>query len=87
MTAKDLKKLSRKELIELLLRQSRDLQDVKKQLEDTEAKLAKRDMQIKEAGSIAEAAMSLSGVFEAAQKAADEYLYQIKHADPETLKG
>jgi chromosome segregation and condensation protein ScpB len=86
MTAKDLKKLSRRELIELLLKQTRELEQVKKQLAEKEEKLSDRDMHIRNAGSIAEAAIGLSGVFEAAQRAADEYLSQIKSIDPKELQ-
>lgn len=38
----------------------------------------KREIQLAEAGSIAEAALRLNGIFEAAQKAADQYLYNIE---------
>ena len=86
MTAKDLKKLSRRELIELLLKQTRELEQVKKQLAEKEEKLSDRDMHSRNAGSIAEAAIGLSGVFEAAQRAADEYLNQIKNIDPKELQ-
>ena len=85
MTAKDLKKLSRKELIELLIRQTKEMDQLKADLADKVKKLEDRDMRIQKAGSIAEAAMNLSGIFEAAQQAADEYLSQIKSKDPNDL--
>lgn len=37
-----------------------------------------RIIELEEAGSIAEAALKLNGVFEAAQKAADQYIYNLK---------
>lgn len=37
-----------------------------------------RRIELEHAGSIAEAALKLNGVFEAAQKAADQYLYNIQ---------
>lgn len=37
-----------------------------------------RRIELEEAGSIAAAALKLNGVFEAAQKAADQYLYNLK---------
>jgi hypothetical protein len=40
-------------------------------------KLGERRTKIENAGSIAEAAISLSGVFEAAQDAADRYLQDV----------
>ena len=40
--------------------------------------LAQKELAIQEAGSIAEAAMRLSSVFEAAQEAADIYLLNVR---------
>lgn len=37
-----------------------------------------RNIELEEAGSIAEAALKLNRVFEAAQKAADQYIYNLK---------
>ena len=78
MEDKTLRQLNRQELIELLLEQKTrndaleaELEEVKKQLED-------RDILISESGSIAEAALKLSGIFEDAQKAADMYLSNIR---------
>lgn len=39
---------------------------------------ADRKIELEEAGNIAEAALKLNKVFEAAQKAADQYLYNLK---------
>lgn len=39
---------------------------------------ANRQIELEEAGSIAEASLKLNKVFEAAQKAADQYLYNLK---------
>ena len=84
MEKKDLRRLSRVELIELLLAESREIEELNTELEQTKMQLAKakaklkdREIRIQNAGSIAEAALSLSGVFEAAQRAADDYLAQI----------
>lgn len=79
MTEKDLKKLNRKQLLELLLEQTRRADMLEKQLKSTEARLNDRVILESEAGSIAEAALKLNGVFEAAQAAADQYLESIKH--------
>ncbi len=44
-----------------------------------------RKIQIEEAGSIAEAALRLNGIFEAAQKAADQYLYNLQRMSDERV--
>lgn len=46
-----------------------------------------RRIELEEAGSIAEAALKLSGIFEAAQDAADRYLENIKLQAAESLRG
>ena len=75
---KELKRLSRQELLELLLAQTEELQRCREENEELKEKLEDRELKLSNAGSIAEAALSLSGIFEAAQKAADEYLYNIR---------
>lgn len=51
---------------------------IKKLREDMEAWKNSRRIQLAEAGSIAEAALRLNGIFETAQKAADQYLYNLR---------
>lgn len=78
MKEKDLRKLKRIELYEIMLAQSEEIDELRKQLEEAQTALASRDIQIKEAGSIAQASLKLTQVFEEAQKAADLYVYNIK---------
>lgn len=73
-----LKKLKRDELLELLLEQTRRAEALEEQLRLKDEELKNKGIAIAEAGSIAEAAMRLNGVFEAAQQAADQYLLNIK---------
>lgn len=114
MTDKELHKLSRRELLEMLLEQAKEAERLTGLLTETERelhqmeetyerlrdRLDKKDLQIKtlkatleeerhkreielrEAGSIAEAALRLNGVFEAAQRAADQYLEGIREMYP-----
>lgn len=86
MTEKELRKLNRYQLLELILIQSEQIQELEKQLEDTKAELKEQKIRIKNAGSIAEAALELSGVFEAAQQAADLYLKSIKEREERRLR-
>ena len=81
MTEKELKKLNRKQLLELLLQQTERTEFLEAELEKANQKLADRIIKEKEAGSIAGAALQLSGIFEAAQNAADLYLESIKAAN------
>lgn len=75
-----LRNLSKLQLLELLAQQERELQKLRAELAEKEEILAKREIQIVESGSIAEAALKLNGIFEAAQKAADDYLASVKAA-------
>ena len=78
MTEKDLKRLSRADLLEMLIDQSVDLNKIKKRLRNAENKLGVREIAIDEAGSIAEAALQINGVFEAAQNACEQYMENIR---------
>ena len=42
---------------------------------------ASREIELEEAGSISEAALRINGVFEAAQRAAEQYLMNVKRLD------
>ena len=77
MTEKDLKKLSRSDLLELLVQEVKENESLKQELSLARAKLAEQEITIQSAGSIAEAALKLSGIFEDAQAAADIYLRNL----------
>ena len=77
MTDQELRKLSRKDLLELLISQSRERDTLQAELEEVKAELRSRRICIEHAGSIAEASLQLNGVFEAAQAAAQQYLENI----------
>ncbi|MBR3195968.1 MAG: DNA repair protein [Clostridia bacterium] len=78
MNDKDLKKMNRQELLELILAQSRRIQDLEKKLSDAEQRAQSREIQIRNCGSIAEAALTLSGFFEAADRAAHMYIENVR---------
>ena len=69
MTEKEMKKLSRAELLEMLIAQSIELENCKEKLNAAEVALKNREIAINRAGSIAEASLALSGIFDAAQLA------------------
>ena len=80
MTEKDLKKLSRIELLELLIEQTEENQQLFEKVNSLQKQLENRSIIIDEAGSIAEASLKLNSVFEAAQAAADEYLANVRRS-------
>lgn len=93
MKDQSLKNLSRSELLEILLMQSRkidalnlEIQQLQAELQETHQQLEQRQINLTEAGSIAEAALRLNGVFEAAQAACDQYVENImQHAKEQNL--
>ena len=78
MTDKELKRLSRRELLEMLIAQGKQLQILQKKLDDAEAALRSKEITMNKAGSIAEAALRLNGVFEAAEAACAQYLESVQ---------
>ncbi len=75
---KEYRRLSRKELLELLIEESEKSEELERQLQVACDELASKDLKIQESGSIAEAALALNGVFEAAQAACAQYIENIK---------
>lgn len=89
MTEKELRRLRRVDLMEMLLEQTKEVERLQAELEDTRKQLEDRRIMIEESGSLAQAALQLNKVFEAAQQAADQYLENIRQradtsADGET---
>lgn len=114
MTNKELQKLGRRELLQLLLNQAKETERLTAELAETQAQLQeltetyerlrerlnhkderihelettleeereKREIDLEDVGSIAEAALKLHGVFDAAQEAADFYLRSIQELYP-----
>lgn len=78
LNAKDLRRLSRAELLEMLIAQTKEHDKTKAELAEAERQLSNKVLKIENAGSIAQAAMQMNGVFEAAQRAADQYLENVR---------
>ncbi len=87
MTDKELHRLRRDEMLEILLSQQKEIDRLSAALEAAEKKLAEREILITNAGSIAEASLALTEVFAEAQRAADLYIENIRRrtgaAEPE----
>ena len=80
MTDKELKKLRRVELLELLVEQTAEMEELRGQLRQAQQELKNREILLEQAGSIAEAALALNQVFEAADRAARDYVNSVKAA-------
>ena len=78
MTERELRRLSRTDLLELLLAQRRENEQLRCLLDETQAQLADRTIKLNRAGSIAEASLQLNGVFEAAQASCQHYVENVK---------
>lgn len=78
MTDRELRKLSRVELLELLLQQMKENERLTEEKERLGMKLMSRQIELDNTGSIAEAALKINGVFEAAEAAAAQYVENIK---------
>lgn len=78
MTDKELRKLKRNELLEIMIELEKENMELKKRLEAAESELESRRIALSEVGSIAEAALALNDVFDAAQRAADQYIENVK---------
>lgn len=78
MTDKQMQKLNRAELLEMLLQRTRECDELRAELDAVRGRLESRELAVTESGSIAEAAIRVSGVFEAAQQAADQYVENVR---------
>lgn len=85
MVPKGLKRLNRRELLEMLLDLSKENDSLRKENLALRQKLESKTIAIDQCGSLAEAALQLNGIFEAAQAACEQYTYNI-HARNEELE-
>lgn len=84
MKEKDLKRLSREELLELLLIQTKESERLEKELEKAKTELENRRIDIEQAGTLADASVRINGVFKATEAAAKQYLENIVRMEKET---
>lgn len=82
MTEKELKKLNRYQLLELLIIQTERADRLQTRLENIVKQQNEQELEISSLGSIAEASLQLCNVFQTAQDAADMYISAAKkHAE------
>ena len=80
MTDKELRRLGRPELIEIIYQLEKSQEESRQEIARLQVRLQDRTLRLSEAGSIAQAALQVNGVMEAAQAAADQYV-QAAEAD------
>lgn len=78
MTDKELRRLSRRELLQMLLEQTSEVERLQAELDKTRAELNDRAIMLESCGNIAEASLKINHVFEAVQQAAEQYLANVR---------
>lgn len=78
MNNKELRKLGRKDLLEIILAQTKRIEELETELKKTNSELNSKKIAIEESGSIAEAILKLSDIFNVAQTTADKYVNTVK---------
>ena len=73
-----IKKLKRMDLLEILLAQSKRIDELEKELEETKRQLLSKKIKIRKIGTLAEASLQLNAIFEDADAAAKQYLHNIR---------
>lgn len=79
MTNRELRKLKRADLLKLLINEKKENEDLCAQLQQLREQLENRQLQIDQSGSLAEAALKLSGIFEAAESASQYFTENIRN--------
>ena len=86
MTDRELQRLRREDLLQILIGQQKQIQELTDALEKAETALDNRKIELGNSGNIAEAALKLNGVFEAAQRAAEDYQARLKELADARMK-
>ena len=77
MINKELKRLSRRELVDIIYQMKKNEQQMQEEISALRAALEDKRIRLSEAGSVAEAAANITQVLSAAQETADLYLREI----------
>ena len=77
MVSKELKRLSRRELVDIIYQMKKNEQQMQEEISALRAALEDKRIRLSEAGSVAEAAANITQVLSAAQETADLYLREI----------
>ena len=77
MIGKELKKLSRRELVDIIYQMKKNEQQMQEEIASLRSQLQEKRIRISVAGSIAEAAVDITRILATAQTTADLYLQEI----------
>ena len=80
MTDKEFKRLKRSDLIYIIYEYQKKQEEIMAENEKLREQLKEKELKIDSAGSLAEVSAKLNGLFEAAQKTADDYMEQLEFA-------
>ena len=86
MISKELKRLSRRELVDIIYQLKKEEQEKQEKIAALEAALAEKRLRIASAGSVAEAAAEITQLLSTAQATADLYLQEIASMKEDTQK-
>lgn len=78
MTDRQLRKASRVDLLKLLLEQKRENMALQEEIQQLRGQLQQRQIAVDQSGTLAEAALKLSGIFDAAETACQYYTENIR---------
>lgn len=84
MINKDLKKLNRRELVDIIYQMKKNEQQMQEEIAALQEALQDKRIKLTSAGSIAEAATEITQIFSTAQTTADLYLHEIACMKAET---
>lgn len=74
----DLSKLSKKDLLEIMLRQGEEIDALRAEVQELKDKLEARELDVARVGTLAEASLAVTEIFKEADKAAMTYLTNLK---------
>ena len=86
MNGKELKRLSRRELVDIIYQLKKNEEEMQAEIDDLKGQLEEKRINISEAGTIANAAVDITRLFSTAQNTADIYLREIESMKEDTEK-
>lgn len=83
MQGNDIRHLKRAELLELLIEQSKEVEELRRQVSLLQQQLEDRTIRMEKTGTLAEASLALTDIFKAADEAASQYISSIVRMEEE----
>ena len=75
-----LSKMKKKELLEIMLAQSKEIDCLREQVSELQSKLENREFEFYRVGSLAEASLAVTNIFKEADEAAKIYLENVRRS-------